>query len=141
MIYTMFSGMMGWRRVLVVLLQLLMFFGLGLSMDGEIDNYLVPARIANPGIVWHFVAIAVLAAVLTAWLTRTISSVWPTLLMATAFVFMLQSFRLFTGEEYPDHRTFGLWVGAVCLAVYFVLFGLAQRMAARYKKISTPSDA
>ena len=136
MIFTMFRGMTGWRRVLALSLHLVMVFSLYFTIVVAVDNYVLPSRIGHPDMVWPFFAIAVLAALLIALLVRRVSFVWPTLAMATALAFMLESFRLFEGEVYPDHRKLDLWAGAACIAIYFVLFLVSQRLVIRYKKMS-----
>ena len=136
MIFTMFRGMTGWRRVLALSLHLVMVFSLYFTIVVAVDNYVLPSRIGRPDMVWPFFAIAVLAALLIASLVRRVSFVWPSLAMATAFAFILESFRLFTGEVYPDHRKLDVWAGAACFAIYFVLFWVSQRLAIRYKKMS-----
>ena len=134
MIFAMFSAMTGWRRLLVTVLHLVMFFGLYLSMGFKLDSYLLPSQTGSPELVWWLFAVAFFETALIAWLTRTVSFVWPTLLLTMSFVFMIESFRLFSGELYPEHRTLGAWVDVGCVAIYFVLFWFVQRLAVRYKE-------
>lgn len=132
--FTMFSVMTGWRWVVVVSLHLVMFFCLALSMVGGLDNYILPSRIGHPETYWHLIAIALVATVLIIWLVRSVSFVWPTLAMATAFVFLIESFRLFNGEMMPDRRIPAVLIGMAFVAIYWVLSRLSERLMLRYNQ-------
>jgi 1,4-dihydroxy-2-naphthoate octaprenyltransferase len=134
--FKIFSENSGWRRVLAESLQFVMYFGLVLSLASEVDNYLLPSRVGHPETIWHFIAIALVSGILIAWITRTLSFVWPTLLFATSIVFLIQSFKLFEGEEFPEHRTLDALAGVGCIGIYFGLFWLMRRLVERGKKTS-----
>jgi hypothetical protein len=137
--FKIFAEITGWRRALVEPLQIVMYFGLLLAMGRAVDNFLLSARAGHPEPVWHFVVIALVATILIAWITRSVSFVWPTFLFAISIVFMIQSFRLFEGEEFPEHRTLDALAGVGCIAIYFILFRLLQRSVERGKRTSSPT--
>ncbi len=134
-----FSEITGWRRMLVESLRLVMYFGLVLSMGRVADNFLLSTRAGHPEPVWLFVVIALMATLSIVWIVRSVSFVWPTLLFAFSIVFLIQSLRLFEGEEFPEHRALGALAGVGCIVIYFILFRLSQRAVERDSRTSEPT--
>jgi hypothetical protein len=129
MIESMYQGTTGWWRKLVLLLDFVMLASLAFFLIAELDNYLPPPRIFHTNAVWPYFALAMLATVLIALLSRTVSFVWPNIAMAVAVPFLILSYRLFLGSVYPDHPNLDVVAGVVCIVVWWILMRLANRLA------------